>query len=92
MSFGRILLILAFILGILFSLFLGGEWENELYNYAFTGALLLLAAFHMFTRSSSSKKRRRGRGRGGQTRRRSVRAEDSNEEETDDLELPAAVV
>jgi len=92
MSFGRILLILALLLGILFSLFLGGEWENELYNYAFTGALLLLAAFLMFTRGSSSKKRRRGRGRGGQKRRRSGRAADSDEDEADNLELPAAVV
>ncbi len=92
MSFGRILLILALFLGILFSLFLGGEWENELYNYAFTGALLLLAAFLMFTRSSSSKKRGRGRGRGGKKRHRSGRAADSGEDEGDDLELPAAVV
>jgi hypothetical protein len=92
MSFGRLLLIFAFVLGILFMLFLGGEWENELYNYVFTGALLLLAAFLMFTRSGGKKKRRRGKKPSGRKRAKSSDGESSEEEDDDGFELPAAVV
>jgi hypothetical protein len=92
MSFGRLLLILAFILGILFMLFLGGEWENELYNYAFTGGLLLLAAFLLFTRGSDKKKRRRGRGRTRSGRPKREQSAAPEETEDDGFEVPAAVV
>jgi len=56
MSFGRLLLYFALLFGILFQLFLSGEWGGEMYGYIFTGALLLLAAFLVMTGGKPKKK------------------------------------
>ncbi|MBT4058834.1 MAG: hypothetical protein HOE69_00800 [Euryarchaeota archaeon] len=81
MSFGRVLLYLALLFGILFQLFLSGEWGNEMYGYIFTGSLLLLAAFLLMSKSKPKKK---------PVRRRVSASEQSSDE--DEFQLPEAVV
>ncbi|MBO58240.1 MAG: hypothetical protein CMA77_04515 [Euryarchaeota archaeon] len=82
MSFGRLLLYLALLFGILFQLFLSGEWGGEMYGYIFTGALLLLAAFLVMTGGKKKKKRARPQ----RTSSKSSKSED------DSYDLPEAVV
>ncbi|MDP6099508.1 MAG: hypothetical protein QF566_04950, partial [Candidatus Thalassarchaeaceae archaeon] len=82
MSFGRLLLYLALLFGILFQFYLSGEWGENIYGYIFTGALLLLAAFLVMT-GGKPKKRQRPR------QRPSTKAV---VDETDSFELPEAVV
>ena len=81
MSFGRLLLYLALLLGILFQLFLSGEWEDDLQGYIFTGALLLLAAFLVLTGGKPKKKKKK---------RRSPTTKKTQSEES--FDLPEAVV
>ena len=82
MSFGRLLLYLALVFGILFQFYLSGEWGENMYGYIFAGALLLLAAFLVMT-GGKPKKRQRPR------QRPSTKAV---VDETDSFELPEAVV
>lgn len=81
MSFGRLLLYLALFFGILFQLFLSGEWGNELYGFIFTGTLLLLAAGLLMTGGKKKSKRRP-----------SPRKTNSEESDEESFELPEAVV
>ena len=80
MSFGRVLLYLALLFGIVFQLFLSGEWESELYGYIFTGSLLLLATGLMLTGGKPKKKPRK--------RQSSLKPE----KKEDEFQLPEAVV
>ena len=80
MSFGRVLMYLALLFGIVFQLFLSGEWESELYGYIFTGSLLLLAAGLLMTGGKRKKKPRK--------RQSSVKLEKPE----DEFQLPEAVV
>ena len=81
MSFGRVLLYLALLFGIVFQLFLSGEWESELYGYIFTGSLLLLAAGLLMTGGKPKKKK---------PRKRQVSSKPDKKE--DEFQLPEAVV
>ncbi len=81
MSFGRVLLYLALLFGIVFQLFLSGEWESELYGYIFTGSLLLLAAGLLMTGGKPKKKKPRNR-----------QVSSKPDEKQDEFELPEAVV
>jgi len=81
MSFGRLLLYLALLLGIMFQLFLSGEWGGEIYGYVFTGALLLLAAFLLLTGGKKKKKRVRAK-----------RPSTKSVSEDNSFDLPEAVV
>lgn len=84
MTFGRLLLWLALLLGILFQLFLSGEWGEEMYGYIFTGALLLLALFLVSTGGKPAKRKRRS----SKPASRSGEAASADEESYD---LPEAV-
>ncbi len=81
MSFGRVLLYLALLFGIVFQLFLSGEWESELYGYIFTGSLLLLAAGLLLTGGKPKKKKARKR-----------QVSSIPDEKEDEFQLPEAVV
>ncbi len=80
MTFGRLLLYLALLVGIAFQLFLSGEWENETYGYGFTGAILLLAAFLVLTSGKKKPKRRPAR-----------KTRQVEEEPEESFDLPEAV-
>lgn len=80
MSFGRVLMYLALLFGIVFQLFLSGEWESDLYGYIFTGSLLLLAAGLLMTGGKRKKKPRK--------RQSSAKPEKTE----DEFQLPEAVV
>lgn len=84
MTFGRLLLWLTLVLGVLFQLFLSGEWEDEMYGYIFTAAVLLLALFLVSTGGKPKRRKRRPAGKSVGTTSKSV-----NEEEA--FDLPEAV-
>ena len=82
MSFGRLLLYLALVFGILFQFYLSGEWGENMYGYIFAGALLSLAAFLVMTGGKPKK-------RPAPRQRPSTK---SVVDEDDSFELPEAVV